>query len=100
MKSWIPHEHDETGWPTESCLIVTARTQTDAKQLMSSAISAHSTTASRHLRDRLYAIFIEAPQELPPDDPRQQLIADPATPTFLGFDEGFPENTRRQTPRR
>jgi hypothetical protein len=86
MKSWIAHEHDETGWPTESCLIVAADTQTDAKQLMSSAISAHSATATRENRERLYAIFIEAPQELAADDPRHDLITDPATPTFLGFD--------------
>jgi hypothetical protein len=86
MKSWIAHEHDETGWPTESCLIVTAHTQTEAKQLMSSAISAHSSTATRENRERLYAIFIEAPQELPADDPRHDLIPDPAMPTFLGFD--------------
>jgi hypothetical protein len=90
MKSWIAHEHDETGWPTESCLIVTADTQTEAKQLMSSAISAHSTTVTGQDRERLYAIFIEAPQELADDDPRRQLIADPAMPTFLGFDEALP----------
>jgi hypothetical protein len=87
MKGWIAHEHDESGWPTESCLIVTAHTQTEAKQLMSSAITAHSETATRRNRQRLFAIFIEAPQELPPDDPRQQLISGPATPVFLGFDE-------------
>ena len=92
MKSWIAHEHDEAGWPTESCLIVTAHTQTEAKQLMSSAISAHSRTATRQNRERLYAIFIEAPQELPTDDPRQSLITDPATPTFLGFDPALPED--------
>jgi hypothetical protein len=100
MKSWIAHEHDETGWPTESCLIVTARTRTEAKQLMSSAITAHSATVARQQRDRMYAIFIEAPRELPAEDPRHALITDAATPTFLGFDEGFPENRRRQTPRR
>jgi hypothetical protein len=100
MKRWIAHEHDETGWPTESCLIVTAPTQTEAKQLMSGAITARSSTATRQQRDRLYAIFIEAPQELPAEDPRHALITDPATPTFLGFDEGFPENRRRRTPRR
>jgi hypothetical protein len=100
MKCWIAHEHDETGWPTESCLIVTAPTQTEARQLMSIAITAHSTTATRQQRDRLYAIFIEAPQELPADDPRHALITDPATPTFLGFDDGSSENRRRQTPRR
>jgi hypothetical protein len=90
MKSWIAHEHDEAGWPTESCLIVTAHTQTEAKQLMSSAISAHSRTATRQTTERLYAIFIEAPRELPPDDPRQQLVADPATPIFLGFGQDPP----------
>jgi hypothetical protein len=90
MKSWIAHEHDETGWPTDSCLIVTADTQTDAKQLMSSAISAHSRTATRQNRERLYAIFIEAPQELSADDPRQRVITDPATPTFVGFDQELP----------
>jgi hypothetical protein len=100
MKSWIAHEHDETGRPTESCLIVTARTQTEAKQLMSSAITARSATVARQQRDRLYAVFIEAPRELSAEDPRHALITDPATPTFLGFDEGFPENRRRQTPRR
>jgi hypothetical protein len=100
MKSWIAHERDETGWPTESCLIVSARTQTEAKQLMSSAITACASTATRQRRDRLYAIFIEGPQELPPDDPRQQLITDPARPTFLGFDEGPSENRRHQPPRR
>jgi hypothetical protein len=99
MKSWIAHEHDETGWPTESCLIVSAHTQTEAKQLMSNAINTHSTTATRQNRERLYAIFIEAPQELPADDPRQQLITDPGTPTFLGFDQD-PPNRSRQTPRR
>jgi hypothetical protein len=100
MKSWIAHEHDETGWPTESCLIVTAPTQTEAKQLMSSAITARSSRATRQQRDRLYAIFIEAPQELPAEDPRHALITGPATLTFIGFDEGSPEHTRRQTPRR
>jgi hypothetical protein len=93
MNSWIAHEHDETGWPTESCLIVTAHSQTEARQLMSSAISAHIKTATRENRERLYAIFIEAPQELSADDPRQQLIADPATPTFLGFGEDLPANS-------
>jgi hypothetical protein len=86
MKSWIAHEHDETGWPTESCLIVTAPTQAEAKQLMNNAITAHGTAATRHHRDRLFAIFTEAPQELSTDDPRHGLITDPATPTFLGFD--------------
>jgi hypothetical protein len=100
MKRWVAYEHDETGWPTESCLIVTAATQTDAKQLMSSAIAAHGTTATRQQRQRVYAIFIEAPQELLAEDPRYVLITDPATPTFLGFDEPLPENNRRQTPRR
>jgi hypothetical protein len=100
MKSWIAYEHDETGWPTGSCLIVTAHSQIEAKELMSSAITAHVTTATRQNRDRLYAIFIEAPQELPADDPRHDLIVDPATPTFLGFDPGLPEKTSRQTPRR
>jgi hypothetical protein len=100
VKSWIAHEHDETGRPTELCLIVTAATQTEAKQLMSGAITAHSSTATRQRRDRLYAIFIEAPQELPVEDPRHALITDPDTPTFLGFDDGSQENRRRQTPRR
>lgn len=86
MKRWIAREHDETGWPTDACLIVSAHTQTEAKQLMGSAISAHSKTARGRNRERLYAIFIEAPEELPADDPRQRLITDPATPTFLGFD--------------
>jgi hypothetical protein len=85
------------GPPT--CLIVSAPTQTEAKQLMSNAINAHSTTATRQNRERLYAIFIEAPQELAADDPRQQLITDPATPTFLGFDQDPPDRSR-QTPRR
>jgi hypothetical protein len=66
MKSWIAHEHDETGRPTESCLIVSAHTQTEARQLMSSAITAHSTIATRQQRDRLYAIFIEAPKSSQP----------------------------------
>jgi hypothetical protein len=92
MKSWIAHEHDETGWPTESCLIVTAHTQPEAKQLMSSAISAHSRTVFRENRERLYAIFIEAPQQLPADDPRQDLITDPAAPTFVGFGQDLPGN--------
>ena len=99
MKSWIAHEHDETGWPTESCLIVSAHTQAEAKQLMSSAIDARSRTATRKIRERLYAIFIEAPQELAANDPRRQLITDSATPTFLGFDHD-PPNRGRQTPRR
>ena len=99
MKSWIAHEHDETGWPTESCLIVSAHTQAEAKQLMSSAIDARSTTATRKIRERLYAIFIEAPQELAANDPRQQLMTDSATPTFFGFDHD-PPNRSRQTPRR
>jgi hypothetical protein len=99
-EKWIAYEHDETGWPTESCLIVTAPTQTEAKQLMSSAITARSSTATRQLRDRLYAIFIEAPQGLPAEDPRHALITDPARPTFVGFDDGSAENRRRQVPRR
>jgi hypothetical protein len=77
-----------------------AASQTEAKELMSGAIRAHSTTATRQRHDRLYAIFIEAPRELPAEDPRHALITDPATPTFLGFDEEFPESRRRQTPRR
>ena len=52
MKSWIAHEHTELGLPTECCLIVTAHTQTEAKQLMSTAITAQSTTATRQNRDR------------------------------------------------
>jgi hypothetical protein len=100
MKNWIAHEHDETGWPTESCLIVAAPTQTEAKQLMSSAITARCSRATRQQRDRLYAIFIEAPQELPAEDPRHALISGPATRTFVGFDEDPPENRRRPTTRR
>ena len=92
MKKWIAHEHDESGWPTESCLIVTAPTQTEAQQLMNNAINAHSTTATRQNRERLFAIFTEAVQELPTDDPRHDLIADPAAPTFLGFDQGPSDN--------
>jgi hypothetical protein len=68
-ESWIAHEHDETGWPTESCLIVTAASKTEAKELMSRAITAHSTTATRQRRDRLYAIFIEAPPRAPSRGP-------------------------------
>jgi hypothetical protein len=49
---------------------------------------------------RLYAIFIEAPRELSADDPRHELITDAATPTFLGFDQGLPDNRSRRTPRR
>ena len=86
MKRWIAHERDDTGWPTEACLIVSAHTQTDAKHLMGIAISAHTEATTRQLRERLYAIFIEAPEELADDDPRQKLITDPDTPTFLGFD--------------
>ena len=100
MKRWIAYEHDETGRPTESCLIVTAPTQTEARQLMSGAITSHGATATRQRRDRLYAIFIEAPQELPAEDPRHALVTDPAKPTFLGFDEGLPEDRRRLPPRR
>ena len=100
MKRWIAHEHDETGWPTDSWLVVTAPTQTEAKQLMSLAITAHGTTTTRQRRDRLYAIFIEAPQELAAEDPRHALVTDPHTPTFFGFDEHSPKNRRRQTPRR
>jgi hypothetical protein len=85
MKRWIAHEHDETGWPTESCLIVTAPTQADAKQVMNNAITEYSATATRQNRDRLLAIFTEGPEELPTDDPRHNLITDPAAPTFLGF---------------
>ena len=100
MKRWIAYEHTELGLPTECCLIVTAHTQTEAKQLMSTAITAQSTTATRQNRDRLYAIFIEAPRELSADDPRHDLITDPATPTFLGFGQGAPDNRSRRTPRR
>ncbi len=92
MKSWIAYERDETGWPTDACLIVRADTQTEAEQLMGSAISAHSTNATRQDRERLYSIFIEAPEELTAGDPRQQLITDPATPTFRGFDQDPPAN--------
>lgn len=100
MKCWVAHEHDETGPPTECCLIVAAPTQTEAKQLMSSAITAHGATATRQRRARLYAIFIEAPQELSAEDPRHALVTDPATPTFLGFEEGLLDDRRRQPPRR
>jgi hypothetical protein len=86
MKRWIAHEHDETGWPTQSSLIVSAATQLEAKQLMSDAITAQSAGADRHLRNRLFAIFIEAPRELPADDPRHDLVTDPIAPTFIGFD--------------
>lgn len=100
MKRWIAHEHTELGVPTACCLIVAAHTQTEAKQIMSTAITAQSTTATRQNRDRLYAIFIEAPRELSADDPRHELIADPATPTFLGFDQGLPDDRSRRTFRR
>jgi hypothetical protein len=99
-EKWIAYEHDETGWPTEACLIVTATTQTEARQLMSTAIAARSSIATRQLRDRLYAIFIESPQGLSAEDPRLALITDPATPIFVGFDEGSAETRRRQIPRR
>jgi hypothetical protein len=85
MKRWIAHEHDETGWPTQSCLIVSAATQLEARQLMTDAITAHSTSADRHLRSRLFAIFIEDPRELPADDPRHGLVTDPIAPIFIGF---------------
>jgi hypothetical protein len=71
---WIAHEHTELGLPTECCLIVTARTQTEAKQLMSTAITAQSTTATRQNRDRLYAIFIDTPRALSADGPRHELV--------------------------
>jgi hypothetical protein len=99
-EKWIAYEHDETGWATEACLIVTATTQTEARQLMSTAIAARGSLATRQLRDRLYAIFIEAPQGLPAEDPRHAFITDPATPTFVGFDEDSVESRRRQIPRR
>jgi hypothetical protein len=100
MKSWIAFEHTVLGLPTECCLIVTARTPAEATQLMGTAIAAQSRTATRQNRERLFAIFIEAPRELSADDPRHDLVTDPATPTFLGFDEGLPDNRSRRTPRR
>ena len=67
---------------------------------MGTAITARSATATRQRRDRLNAIFIEAPQELSAEDPRRALVTDPDIPTFLGFDEASSQSTRRQPPRR
>lgn len=55
---------------------------------MISAIDAQAANASPEARRRLYAIFIEAPRQLPSDDPRQDLTLDPITPLFFsGFED-------------
>jgi len=86
MRCWIAYEHDDSGHPTTAFVLAIAATSEDAKQTMIRAIDTRAATAAVQDRQRLYAIFVEAPQELPADDPRQDLITDPVNLVFSGFD--------------
>lgn len=87
VKRWIAHEHDETGWSTDSYVVAIAPTREDARRVMGEAIAARAAAASREMSIRIWAIFIEAPNELTDDDPRGSHLTDPGTPSFHGFDE-------------
>jgi hypothetical protein len=87
MKRWIAHEHDDMGWPTDAYVVAMAETREDARRLMAEAITARAAGVSRELNARIWAIFIEAPNELAEDDPRGGHVTDPGTPVFHGFDE-------------
>lgn len=90
MRNWIAYEHDDTGWATDSYLVVVAATSDDARRLMGEAIAVRSATTSREMNIRIWSIFIEAPTELPDDDLRARDVADPIQAHFHGFDEADP----------
>lgn len=87
MKRWSAHEHDDTGWPTESYVVAMAETRDNARRMMGEAIAARAAAVSREMNVRIWAIFIEAPNELANDDPRGGHVIHPGTPAFHGFDE-------------
>ena len=87
MVCWIAYEHTDDGWPTDAFLLLIADTAQEAQRRMIKAIDARAAAAPVKTRARLYAIFVEAPQPLPPHDPRGGLITDPTTPVFFGFDD-------------
>jgi hypothetical protein len=87
MKRWIAHEHDESGWPTDAHVIVTAETSEQAKALMGEAITVRGNQVSPGMNIRIYAIFIEAPRELVDGDPRAEGLTKSHVAVFRGFDE-------------
>jgi hypothetical protein len=95
VRNWIAYEHDDTGWATDSYLVVVAATSGDARRLMGEAIASRSATTSREMNIRIWAIFIEAPTELADDDLRARDIADPIQTIFHGFDESGPMTVPR-----
>ncbi len=87
MKRWIAYEHDDMGWPTDSYVVAMAETREDAQRVMGEAIAACAAAVSRAMNLRIWAIFIEAPDQLGNDDPRASHVTDPGTAVFRGFDE-------------